>query len=119
MAKHLSHGRHTGKHLPHKHTSYPALAFLALLVGSLLVLATGSSQALTLDGEQALGVSATVPGPAPTGIATIETPRAGQRFSLLPIAVAGTCDAGLIVEIFSNDVFVGSSQCASDGRYSL
>jgi hypothetical protein len=35
------------------------------------------------------------------------------------VTVAGTCDPGLIVEIFSNNVFIGATQCGSDGKYSL
>lgn len=64
------------------------------------------------------GVQGTVKTPAPKNAATISTPTNGQSFGKMPITVAGLCTTGLLVKIFSNNVFVGSAQCLN-GSYSL
>jgi hypothetical protein len=79
------------------------------------VLADGSSQN---PQSQTLGFEGTVPGAAPTQAATIGIPGNGQVFTSTPITVSGLCLTGLLIKIFSNNVFVGSVQC-SGGTYSL
>jgi hypothetical protein len=64
------------------------------------------------------GLQGTVKTPPPTTAATITTPTNGQSFGTMPITVAGLCPAGLLVKVFSNNVFVGSAQC-NNGSYSL
>lgn len=64
------------------------------------------------------GVQGTVKTPPPTTAATISTPTNGQSFGTMPITIAGLCSTGLLVKVFSNNVFVGSSQC-TNGSYSL
>jgi len=61
-----------------------------------------------------LGLEATVPGTPPTQAATISIPANGQVFTTIPITVAGLCKTGLLVKIFSNNVFVGSVQCVNN-----
>lgn len=65
-----------------------------------------------------VGLEGTVPGTPPTQAATIAVPTNGQVFTSVPITVSGLCKTGLLVKIFSNNVFVGSAQCAN-GSYSL
>lgn len=67
---------------------------------------------------QTLGFEGTVTGPAPTVAATIGVPSNGQVFTSTPIEVSGLCPSGLLIKIFSNNVFVGAAQCVS-GTYSL
>jgi hypothetical protein len=65
-----------------------------------------------------LGFEGTVPGNPPTAAATIVIPSNGQTFTSTPITVSGLCQTGLLIKIFSNNVFVGAIQCAG-GSYSL
>lgn len=64
------------------------------------------------------GVQGTVKTPAPKNAATISTPTNGQSFGKMPVTVAGLCTSGLLIKVFSNNVFVGSAQCLN-GSYSL
>lgn len=112
----LSHA-HTGRHLPHHHTSYPSLIFLLLLAGILIFSITLNVFADTLS------VSAKVPGPAPTTTAVITSPTNGQHFSAIPITVSGTCPYNpqnrLLIKLYRNNVFSGSTFCQADSRFSL
>jgi hypothetical protein len=65
-----------------------------------------------------VGLEASISSPAPTQAASIVSPSQGQTFDSTPITVAGSCKTGLLVKIFSNNVFVGSAIC-SGGSYSL
>jgi hypothetical protein len=64
------------------------------------------------------GIEGTIPAGPPTNAATISLPRSGQNFTSLPITVSGICRKDLLVEVFDNNVFVGSTTCVS-GSYSL
>ncbi len=64
------------------------------------------------------GLQGTVKTPPPKNPASIATPANGQSFSNMPLTVSGICTAGLLVKVFSNNVFVGSVQCVN-GSYSL
>lgn len=46
------------------------------------------------------------------------SPANGQTFTTIPITVAGSCPTGLLIKVFSNNIFVGSAQCVN-GSYSL
>ncbi|HSX07592.1 MAG TPA: hypothetical protein VLG11_01740 [Candidatus Saccharimonadales bacterium] len=65
-----------------------------------------------------IGIEGTIPTAAPTQAPTIAVPSNGQVFTGTPITVSGLCPKGLLVKIFSNNVFVGSAQC-TNGSYSL
>lgn len=64
------------------------------------------------------GLQGTVPTPPPDIAATIVTPRTGDSFNRNPIQVNGLCTSGLLVKLFSNNVFVGSALCV-DGSYNV
>lgn len=64
------------------------------------------------------GLQGTVKTPAPRNAASIATPANGQSFSQMPLTVSGLCTSGLLVKIFSNNVFIGSAEC-TNGSYSL
>ena len=64
------------------------------------------------------GLQGTIPSAPPKTGATITTPGNGQVFTTTPITVAGLCPAGLLVKLFTNNVFVGAAECAS-GSYSI
>lgn len=118
----LSHNRHTGYRLHRHHTSYAVLLFLVAVTAVVLLTVSSMTQAATpVVNPQAgsVGLKGKVKGPPPTEGAIILVPTNGQRFSTLPITVSGTCPKGLIVEIFKNDIFAGSTICEDAGNFSL
>lgn len=68
--------------------------------------------------SDSVGVEGRIPSPPPTQAASVTTPGNGQTFNRTPIQVAGTCPEDTIVKIFSNGIFVGSTECVN-GRYTL
>ncbi len=114
----LSHHRHTGRHLPHEYTSYGPLVLILVLLGITLTYATVFA-ADPPPQASSIGLSGTMPGPAPTVAATITTPTNQQHFGTSPITVSGTCPANTLVEVYKNDIFAGSGTCSSSGSYSL
>lgn len=65
-----------------------------------------------------VGLQGTISSSPPTRGATISVPGNGAAFSTVPITVSGICPTGLLVKIFSNNVFVGSTYC-NGGSYSV
>ena len=65
-----------------------------------------------------IGLQGEISTAPPTRGATITTPSNGAVITSLPVTVAGLCPTGLLVKIFDNNVFVGSTVC-SGGSYSL
>lgn len=68
---------------------------------------------------RSIGLTGAVPSKPPTIAAKIESPTSGTRFSQTPVTVSGTCPKDILVEIFKNKIFAGSTMCSSDGRFSL
>lgn len=66
----------------------------------------------------AYGLEATKPKPPPTVGARISTPGNGSSFSSSPITVRGICPEDLLVQVYNNDVLVGSVMC-DNGSFSL
>lgn len=58
------------------------------------------------------GVEATKRQPPPTQGASITVPGTGASFTSSPITVSGICPTGLLVQIYNNNVMVGSVMCA-------
>jgi hypothetical protein len=65
-----------------------------------------------------VGIQGEISTAPPTRGASISTPSNGAVFNSIPITVAGICPSGLLVKIFANNVFVGSTICVN-GSYSL
>lgn len=89
----------------------------------LLLVAPASAATPTLPpapgpSNSSLGLQATIPSAPPTQAATIATPSNGAVVSNIPVTVSGLCQTGLLVKIFVNNVFVGSTVCVS-GSYQL
>jgi hypothetical protein len=85
------------------------------------VLSSGTAAAGPFPPQQSsgsVGLQGTISTAAPTQGATITTPANGATFTSVPITVAGLCPKGLLVKVFSNDVFVGAAECTS-GSYSI
>lgn len=116
----LSHHQ-SGRLRPHEHTSYGVLAALVFMVGIILALFTVSSYASASPGPQAgsIGLTGTMPEKAPVTAATITTPSNLQQFSNTPITVSGGCPPNTLIEIFSNNIFIGSTPCNSNSTYTL
>lgn len=69
--------------------------------------------------EGSVGLNAVVPGNAPTEAAVIELPSNGDTFGDNPILVRGSCLSGLLVQIYRNGVFVGSTVCLDNDTFEL
>jgi hypothetical protein len=113
----LAHRRHTGKYLPHHHTSYHGLFLVLLVVGIALFSISRAANAADMT------VSVKIPAPIPTVPATITAPTEGEEFDDPDITVEGTCEVmtpDIIIEIWSNGNFIGSGPCqSSDASYSV
>ncbi len=65
-----------------------------------------------------IGLQGTISAAPPTRGATITIPGNGAVYTVVPITISGLCQTGLLVKVFSNNVFVGSTVCVN-GSYSL
>lgn len=68
--------------------------------------------------QGSVGMEGRISAPAPTQAATISIPRSGQTFNTLPVTVSGICPNGLLIKLFKNNVFAGSTQC-NNGSFSM
>ena len=64
------------------------------------------------------GMQGTIPSPPPKTAATISSPVSGRVFTSIPITITGLCTTGLLVKVFSNNIFIGSVMCER-GSYSI
>lgn len=86
-----------------------------LVVALLLALAllgfglARSVRAATESG--AVGIQGTIAAPPPSVGAVISIPGSGSTFTDLPITVSGICTGDVLVKLFKNDVFSGSTPC--------
>jgi hypothetical protein len=65
-----------------------------------------------------IGLQGEISTAPPSRGATIITPGNGAVFNSIPVTVSGLCPTGLLVKVFDNNVFVGSTVC-SGGNYSV
>ncbi len=114
---HLSPNSQTGKILPTTHTSFGALCLLLVLLIPQLIIYRGVQGVQTSSGS--IPITATVPGPAPTTPATISSPTTGITTTSATIIVSGTCGADLLVRIYRNDIFAGSTYCSASGTFTI
>lgn len=119
----ISPHEHTAHHRPHEHTSYSVLALLLFAVGIALsfftVHAADLSWTRPLPAEGSIGITGTMPGKPPTTGATIKTPSNGQHYTTSPIEITGSCPANMLVELFRNDIFAGSTICDEKGTFKI
>lgn len=115
----LSHRRHSGRHLPHSQTSFGGLVIVLVLASLVLFGLTIQAQALTLTGQGSYSVNAAVIGAAPPSPPTITSPVNGQHVSVIPVDVRGTCHAGLLVNIYKNEVLAGAAICSAAGTFTV
>lgn len=90
------------------------LAYLLTIVSAVAILTMPTTiRAIGSPNPQqsgAAGLTGRVSSPPPTRGATISVPTGGTVTSN-QTTVSGLCPAGLLVKIFSNNIFVGSAQC--------
>lgn len=92
---------------------------LLLLSAAWFDLSHGQALAqVTNPSDGAIGLSGTIPADPPKVGATISFPRTGQTFTEVPIDVTGICPQGLLVKLFKNEVFAGSTQC-QNGSFTI
>ena len=91
---------------------------LAAIVVAGMCLIPTTALAVTNPQSGSVGLEGTIPSPPPSTGATITSPANGASFSSIPITINGICPNGLLVKVFSNNVFVGSVMCAN-GSFSI
>ncbi len=114
----LSHRKHTGRLIKHKHTSYLPLFILVVVTAFPLTATTLNAQSPGPQSEST-SLTGTMPGEPPTQAAVIQQPIDLGRFTTSPVAISGTCPPGVIVQIYKNDIFAGSVICSSNGTFSI
>lgn len=97
--------RNTLKHL---------LAFGLVLIS----IASFSGIVHAATSSDSLGIEGKVPGNPPSSAPTITVPADGSSLTTLPVTVSGLCQNGLLIKIFKNNVFGGSTIC-KNGSYSI
>lgn len=103
----------------HKSTTCKILK-ITTLVSFSFFLVSFSSNVLAVTNPQngGIGMQGTIGAAAPTQGATITSPANGATFTGLPVTVIGWCPNNLMVKIFKNNVFGGSTMCVNH-TYSL
>lgn len=102
-----------------KRYSYFFLLVLVVIVSfPINSLASGLVIPSSETSNGSIGLVGTIPSPPPTQAATIAVPVNQANFTSSPITISGLCPTGLLIKIFSNNIFVGSTQCLN-GTYSL
>ena len=92
---------------------------LILAVGLCMARVVGERERGTPPGQTGPpGIQGTTSTPPPTPAATIASPSSGRTFQSTPIDVSGLCTTGLLVKMFSNNIFIGSVMCEK-GSYSI
>lgn len=97
------------------------LIVASIVIGGILLVPSALvSAAITPPpaGSDSIGLEGTISTAPPKQGATISSPGNGANFTTTPITVNGLCPTGLLVKLFSNNVFVGSVNCAN-GSYTI
>jgi hypothetical protein len=109
----LSNHTHTGRLLPHHHTSYAGLTFVLMLTAIFMAAFSVPSQA---DSKI---ISARVDGPAPTQGAIIYAPANNHVFTESQIQVSGHCPDNTYIKLSRNSLLAGSALCQASNSFSL
>ena len=123
---HVSHHRHSGRVLPRRETSYPLLTMILLCVGVLIGgwthIVAAAANPYGPPQSNGYTVQASVPGPAPTQPASIDSPVSGTHFTDKPVIIRGSCPAdagGGYVSVYRNGFYSGSALCDASNQYQL
>lgn len=90
---------------------------LILTLATVLVVSSASVHALTQSND--LTVQGILLGPPPATSPTITNPQDGQTSHQKNNLFEGSCISDLIVKVYSNNVFLGSTLCSADNSYSI
>lgn len=90
-----------------------------LILALALLVLPHSAVASTQSSSGNINISATVPGLPPSTAPTIDSPTMNKNFDVKTITMNGGCISGLIVKVFRNTVFAGSTLCQANGTWSL
>lgn len=94
-------------------------ASLAVLLSSFMpVTVHAAAPAPENPQSDSVGLTGTIGSAPPATGPTITSPTNGQTFTNTPVTVTGLCTTGLLVKVFSNNVFMGSAVC-SGGTYTI
>ncbi|MEO6761128.1 MAG: PKD domain-containing protein [Candidatus Saccharimonadales bacterium] len=104
------------KHFHFGRTIYSLVLGLVIAFGLTAAVAALGSEQNPQSGSS--GLQGTISSPPPTRGARISLPTGGQTFTSTPIQVSGTCPDGLLVKVFTNNIFVGSADC-DNGSFTL
>jgi hypothetical protein len=113
-------GWHARRQCSRYYFTFKAFKLVCSLVLLCSAFQTGSVQALNNPGPESgsIGLQGTISSAPPTRGATIGVPGNGTIFTSIPITVSGICPTGLLIKIFDNGIFVGSTICI-DNSYTL
>jgi len=101
-----------------KHTALLRRSSLLLVLG--LVLAVARVDGVSARGSSnpnqsgSTGLQGTIASDPPKNAPTISVPVNGRNFTAIPIQISGLCTTGLLVKVFSNNIFVGSVNCTGN-----
>jgi hypothetical protein len=110
---------HTGRSLHRRHTSHGVLFLALILTGVLLFNNLGTLRAFGLQGSGSTTITVNVAGAPPTVGANITFPTTNTTTKSPEIQVTGTCPIQLLVAIYNNGIFAGSSVCTNAGDYTI
>ena len=101
-------------------SNYLTCFTVALVLAVMLGQGAGAITPLPIPDPQpgGFGLEAVKKQAPPTMGATITTPSNGASFSSSPITVNGLCPQGLLVQLYNNNVMVGSVMC-DNGSFSI
>lgn len=108
----LSHHQHSGKVLPHGHTSHGVLLVLLIAAGLMMWFATDKALAGNQTGSGSVAVSGVVPSPAPEEPPVVETPEPTPEKPT--VEIRGTKPTSGVIEVYSNGILVGIAGCKPD-----
>lgn len=94
---------------------------LLITVFTLGCVLLGQSAGVLAQAQQeagSIGLEGRISAPPPATPATITVPGNGATFTQNPTTVSGLCPGDVLVKVFKNNVFAGSTQCVN-GSYSV
>jgi hypothetical protein len=115
----LAHIKHTGKRLPNRHTSFPVIAFILLVLGVFLLGITASSEADVSGTPNNVLVTAQVAGLPPAHAAVITSPPNGSKVNSYDVPISGTCIRSDVVELYRNNILAGTALCSAKDTFTI
>ncbi len=103
-------------------TQLGRIIYTSFLIGIVVlysIIITSSARAAVETRSGNININSIVPGAPPATAPSIDTPADGTNFDTKIITIEGSCIAGLIVKVFSNNIFVGSALCQIDGSWTM